>query len=268
MPTAWFADGRDPWRDLYTPPVLASIGSLVGINEFRALDQLGVYLCLAASPFLMVMPGASDDAGIEVRRSKRVAWIDKKLIAPAELLIESLDHAYRRFLSDWPVVDNDWLDARLPPLPSWNPSLKKKGKRGLLSGPSLRQLGHLGTHGKLLLSELKQLLKWADEAKQTVGRREAGTRKPRTKLRDELVYDLLLIYVTLFPNWHPTRASHAAPKGPAKQSRIQSRFAEFVRKAAEPALGRYENLDNQIQKAIERYRNEKTQLWMRPHFFI
>jgi hypothetical protein len=267
-PTEWFAEGRDPWRDLYTPAVISSIGSLVGINEHKDLDQLGVYLCLATSPYLMVMAGASDDAGIGFTRRQRVEWIDRNLIEPARVLIDSLDHAYRRYLLDWPAAESEWIDMPLPPPPSWNPSLKRKGKRVHLSGPSLRELGHLGTHRRILLSELNQLLEWAEGKKETVGRREPGTRKPRTKLRDELVYDLLLVYVTLFPNWRPTRASHDAPKEPERQSRIQSKFVEFVRKAAQPALGRYDNLDNQIQKAIERYRDEKTELWMRLHFFI
>ena len=43
MPTAWFAEGRDPWRDLYTPPVISLIGQKVGITDPKKLDKLGVY---------------------------------------------------------------------------------------------------------------------------------------------------------------------------------------------------------------------------------
>ena len=71
MPTAWFAEGRDPWRDLYTSPVVGSIGELI-----QKLDELGVYLCRAAAPYLMVMKGAADDAGIALKRKERARWID------------------------------------------------------------------------------------------------------------------------------------------------------------------------------------------------
>ena len=267
-PTAWFAEGRDPWRDLYTPPVISSIGRLVGIADVKKLDQLGVYLCLAASPYLMVMQDTSDDAGIELRPRERVKWIDRHLLEPARILIESLDRANDRYLSEWPNHEIEFIDKSLPPPESWRPSWKKEGNKLELSGPSLRELGHLGTYRAVWLAQLNRLVDWAEAKKAAVRQREAGTRKPRTELRHELVYDLLLVYVTLFPDRRPTRASHGASDKRNQQSKIQSPFAEFVRAAARPVFGRYENLDHQIQKAIERYRTEKTELWMRPHFFI
>jgi hypothetical protein len=185
----------------------------------------------------MVMQDAADDAGIELTRSYRMKWLDDHFIEPARKLIDALDHANDFQHSEWPIA-----------------------------GQSLSALGLLTTHREIWLSELNRLVNWAETKKATLGQR--GTQKSRTKLRHELVYDLLLVYVTLFPNRRPTRASHGAGEKRARQSKIQSEFAEFVRAAASAAFGRYENLDHQIQKAIERYRNEKTELWMRPHFFI
>jgi hypothetical protein len=121
----------------------------------------------------------------------------------------------------------------------------------------------------LWIAELNRLLEWAKTKKASFKQERSGN-KPRTSYRGDLVYDLLLVYVDVFPDRKPTRASHD-PKEKGKRerrSRIQSEFAEFVRAAAAPVLGRYENLDNQIQKAIKRHKAEKTELWMRAHFFI
>jgi hypothetical protein len=213
----------------------------------------------------MVLPGGADDGGLELNRMDRVRWIEKNLVRPTRKIIDALAHENDRFLSEWPYKRAEWIDAPLPPPPSWRPSLIKKGNKIQFSGPSLRELGHLGTYRKVWLSELDRLLKWAQAKKEVVSRRALGSRKPRTNLRHELVFDLLLIYVTLFPSRRPTRVSHG--KKP-RASAIQSDFSEFVRVAAAPVLGTYENLDHQIQKAIERHRTEKTELWMRVHFFI
>jgi hypothetical protein len=253
---------------LYKPEVISSIGQLLGISDSKRLDELGVYLCRATAPYLMVMQDAADDAGLELKRSDRMKWLDDHFIEPARKLIDALDHANDRRHSEWPNTEIQWIDRPLPSPQSWLASWRKRGKKLQRSGQSHRALGHPTTYREIWLSELNRLANWAETKKAALGQREAGTQKSSTKLRHELVYDLLLVYVTLFPNRRPTRASHGAGEKRAQQSKIQSKFAEFVRAAASPALGRYENLDHQIQKAIERYRAEKTELWMRPHFFI
>ena len=267
MPTAWFAEGRDPWRDLYTPPVISLIGQKVGITDPKKLDKLGVYLCHTVAPYLMLMPHGADDAGIELKPRQRAKWIDQHLIKPAWILIKALDRANDQHLREWPHTELEWIDQPLPPPPSWRPSWEKRGKKVRRSGKSLRELGHLGNYRAIWLSELNRLVEWAEAKKATVSQREAGTRKSRTKLRGELAYDLLLLYVTLFPDRKPTRASYAPFKRLAQESVIHNEFVDFVRAAARPVLGRFEKLDNQIQKAIERHKDEKTELWMRGLFF-
>jgi hypothetical protein len=132
----------------------SSIGQLLGISGSKRLDELGVYLCRATAPYLMVM----HDAGLELKRSDRMKWLDDHFIEPALKLIDDLDHANDPQHSEWPI-----------------------------SGQSLRALGHLSTYRKIWLSELNRLVNWAETKKAALSQRDAGTQKSRTKLRHELV---------------------------------------------------------------------------------
>jgi hypothetical protein len=274
-PPEWFAEGRDPWRDLYSPEVLEGIGRKVGLNEPEQLDELGVLLCLAAQQYLVFVECASSDVGLELKREERAKWVDRNLIEPARILIAALDRPNDRYLSEWPSPEIEFPDESIPPPQWWLDATPPqwwlesgKMKDGFVR-PSLRALGPR-TYRELWSTELNRLIAWALTKKASFGQGGKPGKKSRTRYREELVYDLLVVYVHIFSDQKPTRASHGPTEKGERQgsSRIQSEFAEFVRASAAPVLGLYENLDNQIQKAIERYKTEKTELWMRPHFFI
>jgi hypothetical protein len=235
------------------------------MTDPKHLDKLRVMLCLVAESYAVFVKDASADVGLDIQPSVRANWIDNKLIQPADLLIKALDRLNDRHFSEWPGDEIEFLDKFIDPPQWWVDLARTQGWQSV--GPSLRELGPR-TYRELWIAELNRLMAWAENKKAGFEGARTG-KKPRTHYREELVYDLLLVYVDVTDR-KPTRASHG-PRDKGKRegrSRIQSVFAEFVRAAAEPVLGRYDNLDNQIQKAIQRYKNEKTELWMRAHFFI
>src|SRR5262245_9702549 len=68
-----FPPGRDPWRDLYTPDVIRSIGAIVGLKSARDLDMLGLSICETVEPLLVM----GNEADIKITNRSRVRWIEK-----------------------------------------------------------------------------------------------------------------------------------------------------------------------------------------------
>jgi hypothetical protein len=129
-PTTWFAEGRDPWRNLYVPSVVHSIGVEISIDDPKTLDQLGVALCRIAETYVTI----EDEIQLEIKNAERVNWIKNEIIDPATSLIEALNRDYDFAFLLWPTLALSWLDRRALDLPVDPPVVIKKGNR-LFSSP-------------------------------------------------------------------------------------------------------------------------------------
>ena len=101
--------------------------------------------------------------------------------------------------------------------------------------------------------------------KTRIKRVSRGT-KPKTDRSYALVFELAAVYIK-YVSHRPTRISPnrskhrlAAKHGERRDhtprgSLIQSQAAEFVRVAAEPILGHYDNLDDQIKEAVRKHKS-------------
>jgi hypothetical protein len=155
---------------------------------------------------------------LELTDGERARWIESHIIQPARKLFEVLGPDFERIRSKWPDEEYD---------PAWMNIYDSR-------------------------VALQRLINWAKDKQHWLLHRQKPKVKLGTDFRFALVFDLLQIYVAVFPERLPSRISHNA--GTKNISLIQSEFAEFVRAAAAPILGVQDNLDDQIKVAIQKYR--------------
>jgi Phage integrase family len=189
-PTSAFPPGRDPWRDLYTPDVIRSIGAKLGLKGARDLDLLGLSICETVESFLVI----GNEADVAITNRDRVGWIEKQLLRPARTLIAALDESNSGYLAEWPGGELEWIDELLVPPPmGWDKFWHTEGRKLADKGPRVPL-----THRKLWLAELKKLVDWAEKKKAEFLKPEKGQRRPQTKFRFQLVYELMLLHKIFF----------------------------------------------------------------------
>ena len=178
-----------------------------------------------------------DETQLEVKSAERVKWIENEIIGPATALIEALNRDNDFQFLRWPTPELSWLDQRALGLPADPPTVIKRGTR--LYYIEARKRVRKITHRDLLVEELTGMRDWARKKTNEMRKPQRPSRKPRTRWRYELVHELLLV--------RATRRVYGT-------SQSQGEFPDFVRAAARPLLGRFENLDAQLREAIARHK--------------
>jgi hypothetical protein len=184
------------------------LAELLRITDQRKVGRLRSGLIQVAERYVTVQ----GEAALELGYPQRIHWLDCNVIEPATTLIAALQPDSRRYLSNWPDDDT---------------------RRHGLDVPGLSR-------------DLTRLIEWASWFRDQLQNRERLGVRAATDFKYALAYDLLQLYVRLFPDRRPKRVQH-------KGKRIVNEFVEFVRQSAEPILGRYDNLDDQIRVAIEKH---------------
>jgi hypothetical protein len=183
-----------------------------------------------------------DEDDLKLTSKDRAKLVDEHLVQPAKTLIDALDGVNRRYLSEWPGGELEWIDRHLIPPPKWwLDGLTIEGCKLISLHGSVCDIGHHSTYRQLWLAELRRLQEWAEQKSESL-KLGKPQRRPETKFRCELVYDLLIAKVSGQP------------------SVIQNEFVQFIRAAAAPILGPGESLDRQIAEALKRRSAEQKRL--------
>jgi hypothetical protein len=169
----WFPAGRNPWRDLYTPEVMAELSSILRLTGPRQIEFLRRKLCRVAELYVYELSEGvfhSDRKPKGITYNDRIKWIEKNIRAPIAQLRESLAFEDAGHLSYFPDLNR----PRFPERPQF----------------------------AALLSELEVLDRWALEfvrrirsllSSGSASKRAAA--KPWTDLKYAVVWTLLEIYV-------------------------------------------------------------------------
>ncbi len=232
----WFPEGRNPWRDLYTPEVMNKLADTLGLTAEIEVFTLETRLCHTAEEFLVLMNEnalAAPHRPIGLTYADRSKWLRKHIIQPVTALLTSLGRENRSYLSTFPNVE----------------------MRGLPSYPAFPYIE----------AELRALLDWAtaladqfDIRMRCLEPDAEGTPALHVgnDLRYALVWQLLEIYVAT-----PNHSRKEGPRVPSAQSAKVNRkqeksgeFVAFVRMAAQPILNKVDLLTDHITLAIEKFK--------------
>jgi hypothetical protein len=206
---------------------MKQLAKTLGLEDRTKIDALQTELCRVTERYLVLLDEnawTSDKRPSGLTYRNRAAWLRKGLIEPANKILKSLDAENRPWLGTFPNVGHQ----NLPPYPAF----------------------------PYIEAEISALRNWAQSLEKMLNDGdEFSAAKPLTDIKYALVDDLLKIYHNL-----PSRLGNAELRRPkVKSVELEGRqqklgeFADFVRLSAEPILGRYDNLTDQMDVAIRKF---------------
>jgi hypothetical protein len=245
-----FPEGRCPHLDLYTPEVIDRLAEVVGVHDDRVLDVLGADLCDAAGLYIV----RNCEVTTEETFTERARWIETEILAPIRTLREAIGNSEnrKRITREPRVFEVEEIDRKFT-TQAW-----AEGNKRIETGPRRWRLEATGPEAEkpisyrdLLIRELDRTEAWAHKRASWLRAQAKNGSKPETLFRDEFVQRLARIYGRLFPELPRIAKDYSKD--------VETTFVRFIRTAAEPVLGCYENLTAQI-KASRRIADEYAEL--------